>query len=42
MKIVNISKDGKVIENLREVVVPKEIVRNVNDIVNRKTEVKGS
>lgn len=39
MKIVNIRKDGSVIEDFKTIFVPKEIMITIRDISERKTDV---
>ena len=38
MAIINVRKDGTVIEDMSKVVVPKDIVQAVSRILNRKDE----
>lgn len=40
MKIINVRKDGSIVEDLKKVIVPKNIVANVSDIAKRKTEIR--
>lgn len=37
MKVINILKDGTVVEDMRKITVPKEIVGNVANIAQIKT-----
>lgn len=36
MKVINIRKDGTVVEDISKVIVPKEIVESVANIAKRK------
>lgn len=39
MKVVNILKDGTVVSDMSTVTVPKNVVRDVREIANRKVEI---